>query len=578
VVILDESGYVRHIGDGRHVSHPDDVQSASGRHDDALRTPGQALAIQPENPETLNHLGLTLKNLGRLEESLASYDRALAIQPDYADALNNRGNTLQRLGRLAEALASYDRALALRPDDAITFNNRGNILQLLGRFEDALSSYDKALALRPDYVKGLKNRGLGLQEMGRLEEALSSYDKALAIRPGYVDALDKRSLILTQLGRFEEALRSYDRTLAISPDNVEALNDRGNVLHRLRRFEEALSSYDQALALRPDLAVVLHNRGNALKDLNRFEAALASTNQALAIQPNFADAHNNRGNVLQKLWRFDDALSSYDVGRGDRPQPRSDRACRRARANQGQALRVAAKTRPALTVPARGGCGICGRDGRMPAARVKPKNGPQRSEGWMFAEQVELPRVVVTCGGDYAGRDEITSGSICIYGGPHEPSRPLLRGHIISPTRRTIWSQCRNEPPRTFAISKCSIDRVDPRCDRKFKPVALGQNQTAADKSPKSAIAMLPPRPFRESGTDAGDDFIFTCKETSHKALYDFIVGAEPERHAETIRKGKAVETRRYRWITGVPLRDGKDAALVNNWVACEIVDRPRRR
>ena len=75
---------------------------------------------------------------------------------------------------------------------------------------------------------------------------------------------------------------------------------------------------------------------------------------------------------------------------------------------------------------------------------------------------------------------------------------------------------------------------------------------------------------------DAGDDFIFTCKETSHKALYDFIDGAEPERHVETIRKGKAVETRRYRWITDVPLRDGKDAALVN-WVAFEILDRHGR-
>src|ERR1700720_487768 len=39
-------------------------------------------------------------------------------------------------------------------------------------------------------------------------------------------------------------------------------------------------------------------------------------------------------------------------------QPRSDRAGRRARASQGQALRVAAKTRPALTGPPRGGCAI----------------------------------------------------------------------------------------------------------------------------------------------------------------------------------------------------------------------------
>src|ERR1700686_4644248 len=50
------------------------------------------------------------------------------------------------------------------------------------------------------------------------------------------------------------------------------------------------------------------------------------------------------------------------------PQPpaRSDQACRRARASQAQALRVAAKTRPALTGPARGGCAIW-RSGRKNA-------------------------------------------------------------------------------------------------------------------------------------------------------------------------------------------------------------------
>ena len=54
-------------------------------------------------------------------------------------------------------------------------------------------------------------------------------------------------------------------------------------------------------------------------------------------------------------------------------QPRSDRACRRAQACQGQALRVAAKTRPALTGPARGGCAIwrSGRKNARGAGRTK---------------------------------------------------------------------------------------------------------------------------------------------------------------------------------------------------------------
>jgi len=69
-----------------------------------------------------------------------------------------------------------------------------------------------------------------------------------------------------------------------------------------------------------------------------------------------------------------------------------------------------------------------------------------------------------------------------------------------------------------------------------------------------------------------GGDFIFTCKESSHKALYDFIDGAEIERHEQKIRKAKTTETHRYRWIEGVPLRDGKDAMPVN-WIGFEILD-----
>ena len=69
-----------------------------------------------------------------------------------------------------------------------------------------------------------------------------------------------------------------------------------------------------------------------------------------------------------------------------------------------------------------------------------------------------------------------------------------------------------------------------------------------------------------------GDDFLFTCKETSHKALYAFIDGAELEHHEVKVRKGKTRETHRYRFVEKVPLRDGKDAMLVN-WIGLEILD-----
>src|SRR4030088_2029742 len=83
-------------------------------------------------------------------------------------------------------------------------------------------------------------------------------------------------------------------------------------------------------------------------------------------------------------------------------------------------------------------------------------------------------------------------------------------------------------------------------------------------------------QPIAAMVKDNGGDFIFTAKESSHTALYDFIKGAEAFRHDEKVRKAKTTDTFRYRWFEAVPLRDGKDAMLVN-WIGFEIIDAKRR-
>jgi hypothetical protein len=79
-------------------------------------------------------------------------------------------------------------------------------------------------------------------------------------------------------------------------------------------------------------------------------------------------------------------------------------------------------------------------------------------------------------------------------------------------------------------------------------------------------------QPIAAMVKDNGGDFVFTAKQSSHTALYGFIDGAEAFRHDEKVRKGKTTDTFRYRWFEAVPLRDGKDAMLVN-WIGFEIID-----
>jgi hypothetical protein len=92
-----------------------------------------------------------------------------------------------------------------------------------------------------------------------------------------------------------------------------------------------------------------------------------------------------------------------------------------------------------------------------------------------------------------------------------------------------------------------------------FRPVYLGDDLFAC-------------QPIAEAVLSSGGDFLFTAKAASHKTLYDFMSGACVEELSIRRKTGAKTLTTRYRWFTGVPLRDGRDALAVN-WIGVTIID-----
>lgn len=78
-------------------------------------------------------------------------------------------------------------------------------------------------------------------------------------------------------------------------------------------------------------------------------------------------------------------------------------------------------------------------------------------------------------------------------------------------------------------------------------------------------------QPMCERILAEGLDFILVCKEESHKTLYEYVKLLKEDIQTVEIRrwKGKEVLVDTYRFLNGVPLRDGADAREVN-W--CELV------
>lgn len=78
-------------------------------------------------------------------------------------------------------------------------------------------------------------------------------------------------------------------------------------------------------------------------------------------------------------------------------------------------------------------------------------------------------------------------------------------------------------------------------------------------------------QPTCEDVLNVGGSFIFVCKPTDHKTLYEYVNGGEASGHFSVTKgSGKNRRTYEYRWMDSVPLRDGKDALLVN-WFEMKI-------
>jgi len=78
--------------------------------------------------------------------------------------------------------------------------------------------------------------------------------------------------------------------------------------------------------------------------------------------------------------------------------------------------------------------------------------------------------------------------------------------------------------------------------------------------------------PFCRDLLKQGCNFIFVCKPESHKTVYEWVKGITKE-YVEDRFNGQTHQLYTYNYAEGIPLRDGRDAVLVN-FVEVRVTDR----
>ncbi len=170
-----------------------------------------ALERAPEQPDTLNGLGLAFEALGQNERAEGTFRRALAADPTNAWAHNNLGVLYLTSGRLDAAATEFEASLAGGGDDTNARINLALVRAKQGDSAAAIAMLEQVLATRPGHAGACFNLGVLPAEAGDDAPARGYFERALDTRPDYALAHQRLGVVLTRLGENPEPDRHLRR-------------------------------------------------------------------------------------------------------------------------------------------------------------------------------------------------------------------------------------------------------------------------------------------------------------------------------------------------------------------------------
>jgi tetratricopeptide (TPR) repeat protein len=180
----------------------------------------RALALDDGIAQVHVTLGLIESAVGRHEDALDAFRRALELEPRSSGALAGIGSAFLHLGRVAEAETFYLDALEARPGDWALHNSLGVFYYRSGRLEEAAEQFRRVVAFTPDNARGWSNLGGILTHLEDWDAAMEALERSISIADDEGALSNLGTLYFFREGRYEDAALLFRRALEINDRNV----------------------------------------------------------------------------------------------------------------------------------------------------------------------------------------------------------------------------------------------------------------------------------------------------------------------------------------------------------------------
>jgi len=185
----------------------------------ATPSPSAGPASALEAPVFLDTAGRGGSDIGRGDppSARASYEQALEKQPDDPELLNGMGLTLERLGEVEGAIARFDRATQVDGGKWAYHFNLAHAASVREQWDRAISEYRRAASLLPTDFATQYNLAMSMYRKGDVALAIPEFLKGIELAPSVPTFHLALAVSLEKSGRTPEAAREYQRYLDMAP-------------------------------------------------------------------------------------------------------------------------------------------------------------------------------------------------------------------------------------------------------------------------------------------------------------------------------------------------------------------------
>jgi tetratricopeptide (TPR) repeat protein len=175
------------------------------------------LSERPDMPLTLFHLAQLERENGNLDGAIDALRKAVALVPDNSESVAMLGAYLTQAGRSAEAVKLLEPFARREHADADVVTARAIALAKLRRFDEALAMLSRASTEDPSNGRLLLEAGTIHLMAGERDRARDAWNSALAVNPNLARAHTSLGVLSIEARRPAEAVEHWKAASAIDP-------------------------------------------------------------------------------------------------------------------------------------------------------------------------------------------------------------------------------------------------------------------------------------------------------------------------------------------------------------------------